>query len=315
MRVLFWGTPAFALPALRALGEEGHVVVGVVTQPDRPAGRGRGVAVSPVKQAAIDEGIPVLQPERARGDLFLDGLRALDPEISVVVAYGQILRPEVLALPPRGSINIHASLLPALRGAAPIQWAIVHGHPRSGISIMRMEAGLDSGPVILQVPEPIAADETGEELGRRLAEIGAEALVEALALMEAGAAAETPQDHALATYAPKLDRALAQLDWSLPAPEVARWMRGMDDVPGAWSPLAGRGAVKCFRPQVVDAAGGAPGEVLDADPRTGVLVACGAGAVWIREVQPPGKRRMGAGEWVRGRGVAVGERFGAAGDG
>jgi methionyl-tRNA formyltransferase len=310
VRVLFWGTPAFALPALRALGEEGHVVVGVVTQPDRPAGRGRGVAFSPVKQEALEEGIPVLQPERARGDAFLAELRALDPEISVVVAYGQILRPEVLELPPLGSINIHASLLPELRGAAPVQWAIVRGHETSGVTIMRMEAGLDSGPIVFQVPEPISPEESGVELGGRLAETGAAALIEALALMEAGAASETPQDHGLATYAPKVDRETARLDWSLPAAEVALWMRGMDDVPGAWSPLGERGAVKLFRPQVAGDAAGAPGEVLDADPRDGVLVACGSGAVRVGEVQPPGKRRMGAGEWVRGRGVAAGDRFG-----
>lgn len=306
--MLFWGTPAFALPALRALGEEGHVVVGVVTQPDRPAGRGRGVAMSPVKGEALEEGIPVLQPERARGDEFLAELRALEPEISVVVAYGQILRPEVLALPPLGSINIHASLLPELRGAAPIQWAIVRGHDSSGVTIMRMEAGLDSGPMILQVPEPIGPDESAVELGGRLAEVGAEALVEALALMEAGAAEETVQDHARATYAPKVGRETARVDWSLPAGEVARWMRGMDDVPGAWSPLGER-PVKLYRPEVVGDVAGAPGTVLAADD-DGVLVACGSGAVRVREAQPPGKRRMAAGEWVRGRGVAVGEVFG-----
>jgi methionyl-tRNA formyltransferase len=309
VRVLFWGTPAFALPALRALGEEGHVVVGVVTQPDRPAGRGRGVAMSPVKVEALEEGIPVLQPERARGDEFLAALGALEPEISVVVAYGQILRPEVLALPPLGSINIHASLLPELRGAAPVQWAIVRGHDTTGITIMRMEAGLDSGPMILQVAEPIGPEETAVELAGRLAEIGAEALVEALALMESGDAAATPQDHALATYAPKVGRETARLDWTLPAAGVALWMRGMDDVPGAWSPLGERGAVKLFRPAVVDGASGAPGQVLAADA-DGVLVACGTGAVRVGEAQPPGKRRMAAGEWVRGRGVAVGERFG-----
>lgn len=310
MRVLFWGTPSFALPTLRAIAEEGHVVVGVVTQPDRPAGRGRGVAMSPVKEEALEMGVPVLQPERARGDEFLAQLRELEPEISVVVAYGQILRPEVLELPPRGSINVHASLLPELRGAAPIQWAIVRGHTASGVTIMRMEAGLDSGPMILRVEEPIGDDTTGSELTERLSALGAEALVEALALMEDGSAQETVQDHDRATYAPKVDRDTARVDWNRPADEVARLIRGMDDVPGAWSPLGDRGTVKLFRPAVVADRGGAPGEVLDADPREGVLVACGEGAVCVREVQPPGKRRMGAGDWVRGRGVATGERFG-----
>jgi len=309
VRILFWGTPAFALPALRALAEEGHDVVGVVTQPDRPAGRGREVHVSPVKEEALAEGIPVLQPERARGEEFLARLRPLEPDLSVVVAYGQILRPEVLALPRLGSVNIHGSLLPELRGAAPVQWAIIRGLAMTGVTIMRMDAGLDSGPVLLRVEEPIDADESGSELASRLAELGAEALVEALALVEENGLIEQPQDHARATYAPKLDRDQARLDWTLPAAEVARWIRGLDDAPGAWSPLDARGAVKLFRP-ALDAAAGAPGTVLRADEE-GVLVAAGEGAVLVREVQPPGKRRMSAGEWVRGRGVAAGDRFGA----
>jgi methionyl-tRNA formyltransferase len=309
VKVLFWGTPAFALPALRALSEEGHVVVGVVTQPDRPAGRGREVAMSPIKRDALEEGIPVLQPEKARGDEFLAQIRALDADISVVVAFGQILKPEVLAVPRLGSVNIHASLLPELRGAAPIQWAIVRGHSVSGVSIMRMEAGLDSGPVLLAVEEPIQPEESASELGARLAEIGAEALVEALAVMEEGGIVEHPQDHARATYAPKVDRETARLDWSLPADEVSLWIRGMDDVPGAWSPLGAKGTVKLFKPRVVEDMGGVPGEVLQAD-ESGVVIACGFAAVRVREVQPPGKRRMPAADWVRGRGVSVGERFG-----
>ncbi|HEX2076805.1 MAG TPA: methionyl-tRNA formyltransferase [Longimicrobium sp.] len=312
MRVLFWGTPAFALPALRSLAEEGHVVVGVVTQPDRPAGRGRAVAMSPIKQEALEEGIPVLQPERARGEEFIAQLRALQPDISVVVAFGQILRPEVLAVPRLGSVNIHASLLPDLRGAAPIQWAIVRGYASSGVTIMRMDAGMDTGPMLMRVEEPIEPEESAAELGTRLAEIGAEALVEVLALMEGGEVEETPQDHSRATYAPKVDRGTARVNWPLPADEVALWMRGMDDVPGAWSPLGDRGPVKLFRPQVVNEMGGFPGEVIQAGEE-GVLVACGMGAVRVREVQAPGKRRMPAGEWVRGRGVAVGDRFGAEG--
>ena len=308
MRIVFWGTPAFALPAFRALAEEGHQVVGVVTQPDRPAGRGRSVAMSPVKQAALEEGIPVLQPERARGEEFIEALRGLGADLSVVVAYGQILRPEVLELPPGGSLNIHASLLPELRGAAPIQWAVIRGFDATGVSIMRMEAGLDSGPVLFRVEEPIRSDESASELAARLSEIGAEALIEALALMEGGGIAEVPQEHERATYAPKLDREQARLDWTRPAVEVCRWIRGLDDVPGAWSPLAGAGPVKLFRPRPADGAG-EPGEVLEASEE-GILVAAGEGAVLVGEVQPPGKRRMTAGDWVRGRGVARGGRFG-----
>lgn len=308
MKVIFWGTPAFSLPALRALGDEGHDVVAVVTQPDRPAGRGRELTPSPVKVEAERGLIPVLQPEKARGDEFIAQLRAFDADISVVVAYGQILKPEVLAVPRLGSVNIHGSLLPALRGAAPVQWAIIHGLEMSGVTIMQMDAGLDSGPMLLRVEEPIVADESACELGDRLAEIGAEALVEALALIESNGLVPEAQDHAGATYAPKLSRETARLDWSLPAAGVSRWIRGLDDVPGAWSPLGARGAVKLFRPKLEDGSG-EPGTVLDAGD-AGVLIACGTGAVRVTEVQPPGKRRMAAGEWVRGRGVAVGDRFG-----
>jgi methionyl-tRNA formyltransferase len=307
MRVLFWGTPDFALPALRALGDEGHDVVGVVTQPDRPAGRGRSVQASPVKRVADAEMIPVLQPERARGDAFLAEIRALEPDISVVVAYGQILRPEVLSVPPRGSINIHASLLPELRGAAPIQWAVIRGYEESGVSIMQMEEGLDSGPVLMQVVEPIRPDETGSDLAMRLSEVGAEALVETLAFMESGGIDAVPQDHSRATYAPKLDRATAKLDWSLPAIELARWIRALDAQPGAWS-LLGEQPVKLFQPRI-EIRAGEPGVVLDADAEVGVLIGCGEHAVRVREAQPSGKRRMSAGEWIRGRGVSVGDRF------
>lgn len=313
MRIIFWGTPEFALPALRALGDEGHHVAAVVTQPDRPAGRGREVAKSPVKAEAEEQGIPVLQPERARGDEFIAQLRALDADLSVVVAYGQILKPEVLAVPRLGSVNIHGSLLPSLRGAAPVQWAIINGAETTGVTIMRMDAGLDSGPMLLRVEEPIEPDEAACELAGRLAEIGAEALVEALALLEAGQLVEEAQDHAAATYAPKLTRELARLDWTRPAAEVSRWIRGLDDVPGAWSPLGARGPVKLFRAAPAEGSG-EPGTVLEADGNAeGILVACGTGAVRVREVQPPGKRRMNAAEWVRGRGVAAGDRFGAEG--
>lgn len=307
MRVLFWGTPEFALPALRALTGEGHDLVGVVTQPDRPAGRGRSITTSPVKRTAISEGVPVLQPERARGDEVMAQIRALEPDISVVVAYGQILPLEVLEAPELGSINIHGSLLPELRGAAPVQWAIIRGLEVTGVSIVQMEQGLDSGPVIHSVSEPIRADEAASDLSGRLSEIGAEALIEALAIMEVGGDAARPQDHSRATYAPKVDRATARLDWSLEAVDVARWIRGLDSVPGAWSELNGQ-PVKLFAPRV-EVHHGEPGTVVEVDPEVGVLIAAGTEAVRVREVQPAGKRRMSAGEWVTGRGVRVGDRL------
>src|SRR5690606_30408622 len=191
MKILFWGTPEFAVPSLRALLGEGHDVVGVVTQPDRPAGRGRVLQAPPIKVVARDEGLLVLQPERARGPEFLERIAALEPELSVVVAYGQILRREVLDAPALGSINVHASLLPELRGAAPINWAIIRGHERTGITIMRMVEEMDAGPVLLQVAEPIGPDETAADLTARLSEVGAAALVEALMLLEAGELTET----------------------------------------------------------------------------------------------------------------------------
>jgi methionyl-tRNA formyltransferase len=307
MKVLFWGTPEFALPALRALGDEGHEIVGVVTQPDRPAGRGRQPRPSPVKELAVDGMIPVLQPERAFDPAFQAEIRALQPEISVVVAYGQILKPEVLSIPEWGSVNIHASLLPDLRGAAPVHWAIIRGHEESGVTIMQMEAGLDSGPILHQVTEPIRADEAMSDLAMRLAEIGAGALIETLAMIEAGQVSPRPQDHSLATYAPKVDRELARVDWTLPAVEIARWMRGLDSSPGAWSTLNGE-PVKLFRPRV-EIRPAEPGLVLDTEEEVGILIGAGREAVRVREVQPAGKRRMEAGEWVRGRGVSVGDRF------
>lgn len=331
MKILFWGTPAFALVSLRALDDEGFDIVGVVTQPDRPAGRGRRLTPSPVKEWAIEQGYPVLTPDRPRGDDFLDEIRALEPDISVVVAYGHILKPEVLDLPRLGSINVHASLLPELRGAAPINWAIARGHNESGVTIMRMVPAMDAGAVIHQVREPIFSDETAGELTTRLAEVGAAALVEALAVIGAGVAEEVEQDHAAATFAPKVGREVGRVDWTLSAREVANHARGMDPVPGAWSPLEGGDPVKLFRPTVwsaeevaaLDVSGppsnggprraggpGEPGQVLLTDVSDGVLVGTGDGAVAFAEVQPPGKRRMSASDWINGRGVESGQRFG-----
>lgn len=309
MRVLFWGTPAFAIPSLRALIGEGHEVVGVVTQPDRPAGRGRHLRASPVKEVALEEGLPVVTPDRPRGESFLDTLRHLDPEISIVVAYGHILLPEVLELPARASWNVHASLLPELRGAAPVHWAIARGCEKSGVTIMRMTAGMDEGPILLQREIPIAPDDTASVLLARLSELGAEALVEALGLLEAGLLEPREQDHSRATYAPKLDREGARVDWSRSAVEVDRHIRGMDRVPGAWTTLGGE-PIKLFRPTVVgETKTATPGEILVADPANGMVVHAGRGAVKIGEVQPSGKRLMDASDWLRGGGARVGDQF------
>jgi methionyl-tRNA formyltransferase len=313
VRIIFWGTPEFALPALRALLGEDHDVVAVVTQPDRPAGRQRELRAPAVKVAALEERIPVVQPEKPRGQEFEAWMRALAPDLSVVVAYGQILGKDLLEVPVRGSVNLHASLLPELRGAAPIQWAIARGSTVTGVTVMRMVEKMDAGPVLLQVTEPIGEDETAAELASRLSEIGAEALVEALALMESGELAEQSQDESAATYAPRITREHARIDWSRDAPSVACHVRAFDDVPGAWTLRDGE-ELKLFRPRPVTdfESMTQPGSVVriePADPSLGMLVACGRGAIWIREVQPAGRRRMTCSDWLRGRNIAEGSRL------
>lgn len=308
MRIVFWGTPDFARTVLVALLDSGREVVGVVTQPDRPAGRGRKIQPPPVKELASDAAVPVLQPERPRGEQFMEALEALRPDISVVAAYGHILRLELLELPPKGSINVHASLLPELRGAAPVNWAIIRGYAETGVTIMRMVEAMDAGPIILQSTCPIASDETAGALLERLAQDGASALLEALALLESGRAREVPQDDAAATYAPKLSVTDARIDWSLDAVDVDRWIRGCDPDPGAWSMLDDL-RVRIFASRPGRGGCAEPGAIVRADPRDGLEVAAGTGTVVIGEVQPAGRRRMEAVECIRGRGVRAGQRF------
>lgn len=306
MRVVFFGTPEFAVPSLEALLGEGFDVAAVVTQPDKPQGRSRSALVPPpVKQAAVAEGIPLSQPERPVGAEFLGWLRDLAPDVGVVVAYGHILTPEVLAVPRLGMLNVHPSLLPELRGAAPIPWAILRGLETTGVSIMQLVPEMDAGPVLLRIPTPIAPDETGGELSLRLAELGAEALVEALALLESGAAEPQPQDPSRATFAPKIDRQVARVVWTETAGQVARRIRALDPRPGAWTTLDGL-EVKLFGAKTAER-GGPPGAVLQADG--GLLIAAASGAVAVEEVQPAGRSRMPVANWLRGRGASVGRRF------
>ena len=306
MRVVFFGTPEFAVPSLEALLGEGFDVVAVVTRPDKPQGRSRSESVAPpVKVAAQAEDVPVLQPDRPTGADFLARLRALAPDVGVVVAYGHILPPELLGLPRHGMINVHPSLLPELRGAAPIEWAILNGLSQTGVTIMQMEAGLDSGPILLQIPHDIDPDVTGGELSEHLSEMGAQALVEALALLEAKQLTARAQDHARATYAAKVTRETRRIHWSDPAHRVARVIRAFDPAPGAWTELDGR-EVKLFAARVAEGSG-APGEIRTTDG--GLRITAGQGAVTIDEVQPAGKPRMSAADWVRGRGAQVGQRF------
>ena len=312
MRVVFWGTSSFAVPSLRALVGEGFDVVGVVTQPDRAAGRSRSSLVPPpVKSAALSEELPVFQPDKPTDEAFIAQLRALQPELSVVISYGHILRPAIIDLPTHGTINVHASLLPALRGAAPIQGAVRAGLAETGVTIMRMVQALDAGPIMLQARTPIARDETAGELEARLSELGALALVEALTLLSLGKLTETPQDDARATYAPKIEREMARIDWSRDAEEIGRHVRAYDPRPGAFT--SHRGAdLKLYGAVVPDAPPartGAPGEVLSIDAR-GMTVACGSGFVIITALQPAGRTRLDPAEWMRGRGIAVGDQLG-----
>ena len=310
MRVLFWGTPEFATPPLRALLGEGFEVVGVVTQPDRPVGRSRSkLEPSPVKQIAVEERIPVLQPEQPRSDAgFLAAARKLAPDISIVVAYGNLLSKELIDLPAGGTLNIHASLLPAFRGAAPIQASILAGLGETGVTIVRMVQKLDAGPIVHQLTTPITDDETGGELTLRLSELGALALIEALALMEVGAAKERDQDESAATYAGKIDRDATRIDWTRAAADVARQIRAFDPRPGAWT--THRAAdLKVFGARPMRSLHSAePGTVTLIDGN-GMAVACGDGEVQILALQPSGKRRLAPADLGHGRGIAVGERL------
>jgi len=309
MRVLFWGTPEFATPALRALVGEGFEVCGVVTQPDRPVGRSRStLQPSPVKLIAQDEGIPVLQPERPRGEDFLAELSGLEPDLSVVVAYGHILQKSVIDLPRQGTVNIHASLLPALRGAAPIQAAIRDGLDETGVTIMRMVPPLDAGPVILQARTPVLEDETYGELSLRLSELGALTLIEALSLVDLGGAREEPQDERFATYASKIDRAATWVDWNAPASHVSRLIRSLDPKPGALTMRNGMD-VKLFGASLAPHGASVPAGRIQSIDEDGMVVACGEGAVRITVVQPAGKRRLSPNDWARGRGAAPGDDF------
>ena len=306
MDVVFFGSPEFAVPSLRALVGEGFNVCAVVTQPDRPTGRSRSTTVpTPVKAAATAEGLEVLQPEKPTDPAFLQRLRDLAPDVGVVVGYGHILRSELLTLPRRGMVNVHPSLLPVLRGAAPIEWTILQGIENTGVTIMQLDEGLDSGPILHQLPHRVEPDTTAGELRAHLAEMGAQALIEALALWDQDSLKPVPQNGAHATYAPKLTREVAHIDWSQPAAVVVRQTLALDPKPGAWTTHDAK-EVKLFGGRAL-LGRGTPGVVTEAGPR--LVIAAGDGLVEIDEVQPTGKERMAVADWLRGRGTAAGRRF------
>lgn len=310
-RVLFLGSPAFALPSLRALRAV-VPIVGVVTQPDRPAGRGRRLEPTPVAAYARQAGLPLFQPLRLRAPETLAALRATRPDLIVTVAYGRIVPPELLALPPLGAVNAHPSLLPRYRGASPIQHAIKHGERETGVTIHYQTEALDAGDIILQERVPIAPDDTAATLEARLAEVAARLLVKAVRLIAEGRAPRTPQDESQATYVGRLTKADGRIDWTQPAAAIANLVRAMDPWPSAYTWREGR-LLKVWRAEPLPAPPAArmePGTVLAVDGE-GILVATGDGLLRVREVQPEGGRRMGAAEYARGHPVRVGERWGA----
>ncbi len=302
-RIVFAGTPDFAVPVLDALLASGHEVCAVYTQPDRPAGRGRTLAASPVKRRACDAGLEVRQPHTLREVEAHAELAALEPQLMVVVAYGLILPQAVLDIPRRGCVNVHASLLPRWRGAAPIQRAILAGDAETGVGLMRMETGLDTGPVYAEARLAIAPGTTGGELHRRLSVLGARLLAEHLDALLAGRLEAKPQDPARACYAAKLEKAEAELDWNRPAIELERQVRAFNPWPVAQTRCE-EAVLRIWRATAeAGAAEAAPGTVL-AEGRDGILVACGEGRLRLTELQPPGKRAMTAADFVNARRLA-----------
>jgi methionyl-tRNA formyltransferase len=312
VRIVFLGSGAFAIPGLEALLDAGHEVVAVVTQPDREKGRGQALAPPPVKPAAKARGLPVIQVRRVREPDAQAALRALAPELQVVIAFGQILPRSVIDIAPRGTVNVHGSLLPRLRGAAPIQWAIARGETTTGVTTMLIDEGLDTGPTLLRRSIDIGPEETAAELEPRLARLGAEVLVETVAGLAAGTLAPQPQDHARATHAPMLRKEDGRIDWTRGAPEIANRGRGFTPWPGAFTSHDAR-LLKVLRARAVEDAapeGAAPGEVVGIG-RDAVLVACGGGTLLsVPEVQPESRRAMPAPAWAAGARLVPGARLG-----
>jgi methionyl-tRNA formyltransferase len=308
VRVVFLGSGAFAIPSFTALIDAGHEVAALITQPDREKGRGRVLTPPPLKPVALARGVAVHQPRRVREESAQEVLRGLAPEVQVVVAYGQILPRSVIDIARHGTVNVHASLLPLYRGAAPVQWAIVNGERETGVTTMLIDEGLDTGPTLLARSAPIGAEETAALLEPRLAVLGAELLLETLAGLENGRLKPTPQDHARATLAPLIRKEDGRIDWSMPAEAVARRVRGFHPWPGTFTTWQGQ-PLKVLRARAEGEGTAAPGEIV-AD-REGLLVGCGQDTrLRLLEVQPESRRPMGAAAFAAGLRLAPGARFG-----
>lgn len=311
MKILFMGTPDFAAGALRAILAAGHEVTAVVTQPDKPKGRSGKLAASPVKETAQEHGISVLQPERIKRPEAVAELKKVEADVFVVAAYGQILSQEILDIPRFGSLNIHASLLPRYRGCSPIQHAILDGESETGITIMQMNAGLDTGDMLYHKSIPIAPDDTFETLHDKLMVLGGEAITEALPLLEAGKLIPEPQDDAKSCYAPMIDKAMGRLDFALDAAVLDRRIRGMTPWPGAYTFYKGK-QLKVWKasPDVqTDGHSAAPGTIIEVTKQQ-VCIACGSGSLVVTELQLEGRKRMSAHDFLLGVPMHVGEALG-----
>ena len=308
--IIFMGTPEFAVPALEALIGDGYDIRAVVTQPDRPRGRGRKTAPPPVKQTAAAHDIPILQPESVSDEGFLQLIRDRAPDLMIVIAFGQILKKEILSIPKWGAINIHASLLPRYRGAAPIQRAVLNDDSQTGLTVMRMDEGLDTGPILYQEEISILKDETSGHLHDRLAVLSGDVILRFMKLFRKNRISEQPQDHRIASYAPKIDKSMCIIDWKKDAGDISALIRALDPAPGAYTNMGGR-KIKLFASSVAedDFSGGVPGRVVTGSGK-GLRVETGKGVVEIREMQYAGKRRMTSGDFLRGFAIPEGTIFG-----
>ncbi|HIC95357.1 TPA: methionyl-tRNA formyltransferase [Candidatus Bipolaricaulota bacterium] len=307
MKLIFIGSGEIGVPTLRGLAKA-HEILAVFTRPDRPAGRGQKPRPTPIKETALELGLPLYQPESVNSPESLGLIRGLEPELIVVAAYGEILSKELLAIPGRGAINLHASLLPKYRGAAPIQWAIIRGEQETGITTFLMDEGMDTGEILLQRAIPIEEEDTAGSVHDKLAEVGMEVMLATLEGLERGTLKPRPQDHSQATYAPKIEKDLGRLDWSRPSREIFNLIRGLNPSPGAFTFFRGK-RLKVHRSRVVEGPyQGRPGEVVGVDE--GFTVKTGDEALELVEVQPEGKRRMSGPDFIRGYRVELKERLG-----
>ena len=308
MRIVFMGTPDFAVGSLQALCESGkHEILAVVTQPDRPKGRGNKLLQTPVKEYALEQGLTVYQPQKVKTPEFVELLHELQPELIVVAAFGQFLSKEILELPKYGCINVHASLLPKYRGAAPIQYAIIKGEKESGVTIMQMDIGMDTGAMLDKVVVPIAENTTMGELHDALREQGAALLLQVIDKIAAGTAVAEPQDDAQATFATLLDRSMEHIDWSKPAQEVHNLIRGFNPAPSTFTKLPNGKSLKIWGSKMTEKSSAAAAGTVIATGKHSFFVACGEGVLEITEVQPESKKRMPAQVFLNGRGVQEGD--------